>query len=110
MEYYNGIAIYDHNNDEIYVNFPKVHKKNGKFINGSYKAAVRMFKRAKEYMLDKGILNNESRVPSYFIESLIYNVPNNLFKHNCEQVFYNIIDWLYNNQKTFSSLKCVNEE
>ena len=80
-----GIAIYDSQDGYIYYNHPKHHIKNGHEknanTNGNYKKTVRMFKWAKEKLVEKGLLRS-NRAPSYFIECLLYNVPNYLFVNN----------------------------
>ena len=106
-----GIAIYDSQDGYIYYNHPKQHIKNGSEknanTNGNYKKTVRMFKWAKEKLVEKGLLRS-NRAPSYFIECLLYNVPNNLFVNNNADCFLNVLRWLYQNRNGLSKIKCQN--
>ena len=106
-----GIAIYDSQDRHIYYNHPKHHIKNGHEknanTNGNYKKTVRMFKWAKEKLVEKGLLRS-NRAPSYFIECLLYNVPNNLFVNNNADCFFNVLKWLYQNRNGLAKIKCQN--
>ena len=57
------------------VNYPKLHIKNGEEknsplqTNGRYKPSVRMFKNARNYMIDRRLLG-DGVAPSYFVECL----------------------------------------
>ena len=68
------------------VNFPKLHYENGKDKNGPwrtnsmYKNLVRVIKNIKHELIERNLNPNIS--PSYFVECMIYNIPNNLFVHN----------------------------
>lgn len=83
-----GIAICP-DNGEIMVSFPHHHLKNGKIKNdktgGKYKNLVRIIKKFRDEMQDAGICQADT-VPSFLLESLIYNCPNRCFQDN------NIVD------------------
>jgi hypothetical protein len=93
-----GISFWDQAGRHI-VNYPKEHIRNGQAKNdnprtgGNYKPIVRMFKNARAYMVDHGMLA-ASVAPSYFVECLLYNVPDHLFVANRQQAMYGICEWL----------------
>lgn len=65
--------------EEIH-NYPKQHLERGTKKNDAtsrrYKRVVRILKRLENEMVDKGVINV---VPSFLIESAVYNVPNDRF-------------------------------
>ena len=78
--YIEGIKFYDGNGKEI-ISFPKKHKDNMTSKNKSspnFKSTVRIFKNLKTELIKEGFINEEN-ASSYFVESLIYNVPNSYF-------------------------------
>lgn len=62
--------------------FPEQHYKNGvtknDTTNRAYKSIVRIFKNIRNKFIDEGTLKLED-MPSFFIESLVWNVPDNYF-------------------------------
>lgn len=93
-----GITFWKTNNNEQVINFPKMHKTNGAIKNtntgGDYKKTVRMFKNARRYMTE-GDSKLKKKFPSYFVECLIYNVPNEHFYGSTwQQAFVNILNYL----------------
>lgn len=107
-----GTILYDNNKCKFFINYPRQHYDNGTnksdLTNGNFKKTVRMFKNARNNACTKGILRNEDIAPSYFLECLIYNVPNSCFNGNEYNVFYNVIKWLYQNKNGLENLKCQN--
>lgn len=67
------------------INFPKPHKENGEDKNAThrtdtmYKGLVRVVKNIKRQLVEKNNLDPKI-APSYFIESIIYNVPDGHFQ------------------------------
>ena len=63
-------------------NFPKQHSANctakHQATNNNFKRMVRVFKNMRNTMIDKGYLA-EGVAPSYFLEGMLYNVPNDKF-------------------------------
>lgn len=96
-----GIAFLS-GNQWIY-NFPKQHIENGRAknatarTNGKFKPTVRMFKNARNSATARGFLNAED-APSYFIEGLLYNVPDELFTVDPQETFVGIYDHLHPRQ------------
>lgn len=105
-EFSNGVALYtDDINKKLVYNFPEQRYKNGvqknKETNMRFKRAVRIFKKLKISMLEVdsnySYLNNFS---GYFIECLIYNVPNSKFiADSFYDMVKDIIIYLYNELK-----------
>jgi hypothetical protein len=81
------------------INYPKLHIKYGARKNsdsrtkGQYKRTVRIFKNARRYLVDQGELDKKV-APSYFLECLLYNVPDKHFKRAYDRSFPLILNWL----------------
>lgn len=77
------------------VNYPKLHKKRGEDKNsnertaGKFKDTVRIFKNAREH-----VPGNFGDHASYFIECLLFNVPDDRFNGTYVQAFYAILVYL----------------
>ena len=84
-KYFEGISI-----QAGIVNFPKIHKENGKKkmteTGNNYKKYIRIFKNFKKRL--------ELDIPSYYIECLLYNVPSEYFLDDLCQGFENVTDYL----------------
>jgi len=98
-----GIAFWDRAGNQV-VNFPKQHIDNGQAknalgrANGNYKPTVRMFKNARRYLVERGRLG-QVVAPSYFVECLLYNVPDALFVADRQVAMRGILQWLNNANK-----------
>jgi hypothetical protein len=96
----NGITFYSLPNYDQIINYPKLHYENGISKNSStrnlYKPIIRIFKNIKERIITDNSQYQE-KFPSFFIENLLYNVPNNKYSGNFQSTTYNILDWLENN-------------
>ncbi len=107
-QYYEGIKIQSSKGEII--NYPKIHKQNGEEKNsrtGNYKKMVRIFKNIKRQMIKENWID-ESLAPSYFVECLIYNVPNDKFNESYfTSLLANCLNWLRDND--LKNLKCQNE-
>jgi hypothetical protein len=81
------------------VNYPKIHIKNGEAKNsqqqarGHYKPAVRMFKNARNRAVERSFLR-DGDAPSYFIECLLYNVPNECFTAGMQETYAAVVNHL----------------
>lgn len=97
--YIEGIAFDNTDTDTAIVNFPKEHISNGEEKNkkentsGKFKMTVRYIKKIKSLLVDNGYIN-EKRVGSYFIENLIYNIPDYYFDNSCVKTFGDITYYL----------------
>ena len=109
---HDGVIVYDHRTRRNIISYPKQHKTNGESksgdTNGNYKKAVRMFKNARNYAVNKRIIT-ESTCPSYFLECLLYNINNDMFSGNESDIFYNVLKVLYDNRHSLSNLKRQDE-
>jgi hypothetical protein len=111
QEYIEGIAFYSRNDGRRIINYPKQHYENGVRKNnqsntkGWYKPTVRLFKNARTYLVDQGSIVEES-APSYFLECLIYNIPNAQFGGSYQDTFCNLVNWL--NTADLSNFMCQN--
>jgi len=94
--YFEGITLWTTDGIQI-VNYPTHHYKNGvskhQNTNSWYKPAIRIFKNIRNNLVDSKAITKKD-APSYFIECLLYNVPNNLFGTNYNSTTYNILDYL----------------
>ena len=65
------------------ISFPKQHIQNGENkntrTNGNYKDSVRILKNCKKELVTKGLLEDEL-ISSFFIECLVWNVPDSYFE------------------------------
>ena len=106
-----GISIFDHRRNRAIHSFPKQHIENGveknKRTGQMFKPLVRVFKSLRNEMIEDGVLW-EGAAPSYFVECLVYNVPDRLFLPDIGKAFYRIAGWLDDNQDTMMKMKCQN--
>lgn len=107
--YLDGIVFWTKDNTKI-VNYPKQHSANcttkHQSSNGYFKPTVRIFKNIRNRMIADGRLQ-EGIAPSYFIEGMLWNVPNNLFGSSFQQTVINCFNHLYGMQDK-SRLTCAN--
>ena len=108
-----GIKFYTSKENRAIVNFPELHyqfgtEKNGQLkTNGWFKPTVRVFKNARNKMIENHLIPEENAC-SYFIENLLFNVPDNLYGESYEKTFYNIVTWLIDSD--LSRCICQNQQ
>jgi len=99
------MCFWSRNDDRQIINYPEFHYDNGvlKHQNSSkwYKPLVRMFKNM------RGYISGDS-TPSYFLECILYNVPNSNCKTSYQEAFCNIVNWL--NKTELDNFVCQNEQ
>ena len=92
-----GIGFYLSDEQRWVVSFPQQHHRRGekkeKATSNRFKRTIRMFKAARNRLVEKGVLKKED-APSYFIECLLYNVPDGLFTEKRAPTYTGILDWL----------------
>ena len=103
-DFVEGMMFWTLRENREVVNFPKLHYENGNDKNGPlrtnsmYKHLVRVIKNIKHELVERGM--NPSVSPSYFVECMIYNIPNNLFVHN---------DFQESLERILGYILCLNE-
>lgn len=106
-----GIVFYDHRNNRLVFNYPKQHKANGitknERTNGEFKKMVRVFKNLRDSLIEEEIIS-ENLAPSYFIECLLYNVPDCCYTPYIPDSFRNVVGWLLENKAILPQMKCQN--
>jgi hypothetical protein len=79
-------------------NYPDQHSENltakHQATSNNFKPMIRIFKNARSKMIEDGLIA-EGSAPSYFIEGLLYNVPNPQFVGDYQDIFLNILKWFY---------------
>lgn len=97
QEYIEGIRFYTLRHNRCITNFPKPHYENGVRKNtdteGWFKRTVRVFKNARTHLVSQNAIQEEL-APSYFVECLIYNVPNGHYGTNLRTTFLNVTNWI----------------
>ena len=111
LRYSEGIAFYLPNEEHWVVSFPQQHHDQGQKKEEARgrrsKRTVRMFKAARNRLVEKKMLT-KSDAPSYFIECLLYNVPDGLFAPKLAPTYTGILDWLQKAQ--LKEFVCQNGE
>jgi hypothetical protein len=110
-EYVEGICFFNAAGERI-ANYPKQHSAN---LTAKHQASskwlkpmVRVLKNIRSRMVDQGLIK-AGVAPSYYIEGLLYNVPNEKFTHSIEDCMVNILNW-YLQDATKTDLVCANEQ
>jgi hypothetical protein len=108
-----GIVFSTQSGSEI-INFPKKHSENctakHQGTNYNFKPMVRIFKNMRSKLVEDGKIAKDT-APSYFIEGLLHNVPNNLFTGSYGTMVPNILNWFHNMPESDrTKLLCANEQ
>jgi hypothetical protein len=108
--YLKGISFFTADNTQI-DNFPKYHSQNlttkHQATKGKFKPAIRIFKNVRSKLIERGLIVN-GEAPSYFIEGLLYNIPNDRFVNSLSDTTFNILTWLYQTPDR-SQFVCAND-
>lgn len=95
-QYHAGICFWKTDGTKI-VNFPKQHRENltskHQAASSRLKANVRVLKNMRKAMVKDGWLA-DGVAPSYFLEGMLYNVPNEYFVNSFQKTFENYLPWL----------------
>jgi hypothetical protein len=93
------------------VNYPRQHSANcttkHQATNGWFKPTVRILKNIRRAMVDQGLIA-KTIAPSYFLEGLLYNVPNDKFGNSYEDTIVSAINWIRQADRT--QFVCANEQ
>lgn len=107
--YREGIVFWTTDGTKI-VNYPKQHSANctakHQQTNSYFKPTVRIFKNVRNRMVGDGRLQ-EGVAPSYFLEGMLWNVPDSLFGISYQQTVINCFNHIYNLSDK-SQLTCAN--
>ena len=110
-EYVEGICFWNGKGDRI-ANYPKQHSTNltTKHQNTSkwFKPLARVFKNMRSRMVDNGMIK-AGVAPSYYIEGLLYNVPNEKLTSSYQDCVVNTLNW-YRQEALKTDLVCANEQ
>lgn len=92
-------------------NYPRIHSVNctakHQATNGWFKPTVRIFKNMRRRLVETGKLA-QGMAPSYFIECMVYNVPNGCFGRNYQSTLLNSMLWLM--KTDISTFACANQQ
>jgi hypothetical protein len=110
QSYEEGICFYTTSGEKI-VNYPKQHSENltrKHQANSQWlKPMIRILKNLRSRLIVEGML--ESGVaPSYYLEGLLYNVPNDKFGNNYQDTFVKSMNWILEADR--SKFVCANEQ
>lgn len=95
-----GVKFYHRTTNRAIVNYPEHHYQNGVGKNsdnrtgGRFKPTVRIFKNMRNYLISTGKLES-GKAPSYFLQSLIYNVPDENFTGDHDTTVLNVLSYLW---------------
>jgi hypothetical protein len=107
-DYVEGICFWTKDGVKI-INYPKLHSENcttkHQATNSWFKPTVRILKNMRNNMVAQGYLN-EGVAPSYFLEGLLYNMPNYMFGNSFTVILQYFLKWLGEVDKT--TLLCAN--
>lgn len=110
-EYVEGICFFNAAGERI-ANYPKQHSAN---LTAKHQASskwlkpmVRVFKNMRSRLVESGLIE-AGIAPSYYIEGLLYNVPNEKFTTSYQDCLVNILNW-YRQDAAKTDLVCANEQ
>lgn len=94
------------------INYQKQHSRNltqkHQGTNGNFKPAIRIFKNLRSKLVTDRMIASDT-APSYFVEGLLYNVPDEKFSGNRSTVVFNVLQWLHAATDR-SNFVCANEQ
>lgn len=95
--YVDGIWLWDVQRNHAVTSYPKQSYDNGVAKHGRtsqwYKPTVRIFKNARGWMEDNGLIQSGT-ASSHAIECLLYNVPDQQFGSSYGDTVVNVVNWL----------------
>jgi hypothetical protein len=105
-----GVAFWKLDGTKV-VNYPNQHRDNlvakNKETKEWFKHIIRIFKNARQRMLEVGIVK-AGTAPSYYIEGLLYNAPTECFGTSYDNSMVKCINWL--SQADRSKFLCANRQ
>jgi hypothetical protein len=108
--YDEGICFYTASGTRV-ENYPRQHSENctakHQATNSWFKPMVRVLKNIRTELVDNGTIAT-GIAPSYYLEGLLYNVPNDKFGGSYGDTFHNSINWILKADR--SEFVCANEQ
>ncbi|MEY1589293.1 nucleotidyltransferase [Burkholderia sp. Bmkn7] len=108
--YVEGISFHKSDGTQV-VNYPRQHRENLVAKNQEasewFKHIVRIFKNARERMIELGLLA-QGVAPSYYIEGLLWNVPSHCFGNTYQATVFACLNWLCSVDR--SAFLCANAQ
>ncbi|MBR7780631.1 nucleotidyltransferase domain-containing protein [Undibacterium luofuense] len=109
--YMEGICFWDSNGAMI-ANYPKQHSTNLALKHQNtanwFKPMARVLKNIRSRLVSDGLIK-AGTAPSYYIEGLLYNVPNVKFSSSYQECLLNVLNW-YQRDASKGNLVCANEQ
>lgn len=110
-QYAEGICFFNAAGERI-ANYPKQHSENlttkHQASSKWLKPSVRVLKNMRSRMVDDGLIK-AGVAPSYYIEGLLYNVPNEKLTSSYQDCVVNALNW-YRQEAKKVDLVCANEQ
>lgn len=111
QDFIEGIKFYIASESRWVINYPKQHYDNGVTKNTStsqwFKPTVRMVKNARNYLAERKRISDDL-APSYFVQCLLYNVPNYCYGKSFGDTYCNVVNWLH--KTDINTFRCENEQ
>ena len=105
-----GIIFPSTSSGEV-INYPKLHSENltqkHQAVNSWFKPTVRIFKNMRSRLVDERLIDKDT-APSYYIEGMLHNVPDDKFGISYVDTFCNCINWLVQTDRT--KFKCAHQQ
>jgi hypothetical protein len=105
-----GVIFPTQSSGEI-INYPKQHSENctakHQATKGWFKPMVRIVKNLRTRMVEKRMISTDTG-PSYYIDGMLWNVPDDQFGGTFGDALCNCINWLRDTDR--SKLKCAHEQ
>lgn len=110
QDFEEGICFWTGSGTQI-INYPKQHSKNlttkHKATSSRFKPMVRVLKNLRGRLVSDGLLG-DGDAPSYYLEGLLYNVPNTEFVASKHSTFFNVLKFLTEADR--SKFVCANRQ
>ena len=105
-----GVQFYRSGKHRV-VNFPKQHMKACAWKNtrtaGNYRKVVRVAKNARNALIARGVVESTT-APSYFLESLLWNVPDLEFANGLQNAYPQAVGWLHEHPDKLGTMQFPN--
>ncbi len=109
--YVEGICFWD-SNGRMIANYPKQHSANltlkHQNTNKWFKPMARVLKNIRSRLVSDGLIN-AGAAPSYYVEGLLYNVPDAKFASSHQECLLQVLNW-YLKDASKADLVCANKQ